>query len=181
MERQAFKTKAQGVQLVATSLIMGLVITTGLIVFLRSGQQPAQNPIPNLNFPLWTIPVAMMPLVFILASVVGAAVISGGVKMAIQKRRHRGQNIQSIEGFTSGIDPAIFGVIISRYIVTTALVEGVGIIGTVVYLLEGNDLALLAPLLAVLWIAFLFPTAERLENEYEMIERRVVDGLEQLE
>lgn len=173
MDRQAFKPKAQSIQTVAMSLMSGLVIVTGALVFLVSRRDGAQPPVADLGFPLWPIPMALAFLVFVLTDAIGSSVVSGGAKMVIQKRQRNGSSVQSIEKFTSGVNTAIFGIVTGRFLVIYALIEGVGLLGAAIYFLEGNHLALIVPAASVLRMALVFPTTDLLLSVYEAIERRI--------
>lgn len=177
MDRDTFQVKAKGIQFVAAALIAGLVVLIGAIVFLRSQGMETPPRVASLGFPLWPIPLALLPVVLVLASVIDSVIASGGVKLLIQKRRS-GTLTQPAEGATSSVDRNGMGIVGGRFMLKTALVEGVGILGSAIYLLEGNDLALIAPVASVLWMAFMFPTTDRILSEYETIEQRVAAGLE---
>jgi hypothetical protein len=176
MDRQALQAKAKGLQIVAAALIAGLVVITGALVFLRSRQGGAPNPLAaDLGFPLWSIPMALLPVALVLSGVVSSAVVSGGVRSLIQKRRN-GPSTPTAGG--ASVDTDVMGIVAGRFMLRTALVEGVGMIGSAMYFLEGNDLALIAPAAAVLWMALMFPTTDRILSEYEIVESRVTAELE---
>jgi hypothetical protein len=177
MDRDTFQVKAKEIQFVATALIAGLVVLIGAIVFLRSQGMETSPRVANLGFSLWPIPLALLPVVLVLASVIDLRIAAGGVKLLIQKRRG-GALTQPAESATSSVDRNGMGIVAGRFMLKTALVKGVGIIGSAVYILEGNDLALIVPVASVLWMAFLFPTTDRILSEYESITQQVAVGLE---
>jgi hypothetical protein len=156
-------------QIIAFALLFGLLVFTGIVLFLRLSGQPIR-------------PVAETPLVTFLA--IGMLVMNLPLSVLVPQL-----NLQAaLKGIAAGTwtpspgrGPApeyrddaerLLGVRQTSLIVTLALLEGPGFLGCIAYLVEGSPFALCVPAAVVVAMLLHFPTKWRTLN---WIERKLAE------
>jgi hypothetical protein len=136
-------------QIILGALASGVVIFTGIVVFLRLEGVPLENPRVARLLPLFVILLAAceLPVYLLLRRAFVAQV--------------RAAREESLELVKQGKVPLQLQTLA---ILGAALAEGVGLLGVITVLLGGSWFVLAAPAVSVVLIVAQMPTRERLER-----------------
>lgn len=140
-------------QILVLALLGGLVLFTAVVIGLRlTGRMPPTQP-----------PIAGQPDVLLLA-LIGLCVVQTPIFFLVPSMMVKGlaakwQAATSDEARES----IVLGGLQIVSIVRGALVEGAGLLGTTIYLIQGEPLALVAPGLAAVALLAIVPTREKKE------------------
>jgi hypothetical protein len=156
-EDPLFPKRVLTIQIIAGSMLTGVLLAVGLMVFLVYGQNNGHG----------MAPPADLPLISLIA--VGMAVITfplGLILPRIISRRAMQQIAVGTWTPPPNVDPASFSsdaaklvaIRQSSMIIGLALLEGTGIFGAIAFLLEGQPFVLVVPSVAIVLMIVQFPT-----------------------
>jgi hypothetical protein len=149
-------------QIIAGSLVMGVVMFLGVAVFLVSTGRggPAPNPaLPMISY----VALAMLVVNTPMALVVPRSVTEAGLKR--------------IAAQTRGSDPteSLIGLRQSALIISLALLEGCAFTACIGYLVEAEPLALGVAAAVIFMMSTMFPTERSLRAWLEVYRQRVAE------
>lgn len=136
-------------RLIVLALALGILIASGVVVFLRLSNDTAMNP-----------EIGKLLLVVIGGLALSNAVVYFLLRKSFVARAHEAQ-AEALELLKQdAVPPQLF----TLTIIGSALAEGVGLLGVVAVLLGAPWFALAAPLVAVALILAQLPTRAKLER-----------------
>ena len=138
--QSSFKT----IRLIIAALALGMIAFGAMVVFMITGGVLSTDPaLANILL------LALLGLAFAEA----AAYV---VLRAVFLKRVREEWTGAVADETSV--PGVLGAFVTLSLIGAAMAEGIGLFGTVILMLTGAWLAIIAPAAALIVIAFLFPT-----------------------
>jgi hypothetical protein len=148
-------------QIIAGSLLTGLLFAVGLMVFLVYGQNNGQGRAPPADLPLISLlAIGMAVITFPLGLIFPGITSRSALRLIAAGTWAPPQNV----------DPASFSsdaaklmtVRLTSMIIGLALLEGTAFFGAIAFLLEAQPFVLAVPGVAIVLMVVQFPTEERL-------------------
>jgi hypothetical protein len=154
------KQRLLSMQIIAGSLVMGVVTFLGVVVFLATqAAGPAPNAIPFISY----IALAMLVVNTPLALVVPRIVTQAGLKRIAAETRG-GSPTDSLVGLRQ-----------TALIISLALLEGCAFMACIGYLVEAEPIALAVVAAVVFMMCTMFPTENSLRAWIDMQRQRVAE------